>query len=57
MADESRWTRKVLERLTPVLEHLVRNALARTAVEPELVRQSRGKTGIGNNADRTSAGQ
>jgi len=38
--------RSVLERLTPVLEHLVRNALAH-GIEPELVRQSRGKPEIG----------
>ena len=36
----------MLERLTPVLEHLVRNALAH-GIEPELVRQSRGKPEIG----------
>ncbi len=38
--------RSVLERLAPVLEHLVRNALAH-GVEPEQARLSLGKPGIG----------
>ena len=38
--------RSVLERLTPVLEHLVRNALAH-GIEAESERASHGKSGIG----------
>ncbi|MBL8310302.1 MAG: Hpt domain-containing protein [Burkholderiales bacterium] len=38
--------RSVLERLTPVLEHLVRNALAH-GIEPQDVRQQRNKPEIG----------
>lgn len=38
--------RSVLERLTPVLEHLVRNALAH-GIEADDVRASKGKPGIG----------